>query len=431
MDIKIIPKNLTGKVKVPSSKSLTHRAIIAASLSAGKSKLTNITLSEDIKATIECMKALGATFEIKDEVVEVRGIKIVEKENIKTLELACNESGSTLRFLIPIALSHEGEYLFTGKGRLVKRPQSEYYKMFVTQNIFFEKLSSDDELPLKIVGKLSSGEFQLRGDLSSQFITGLLLALPLLEGDSVIELVTPLESKGYVDLTRDILKKFQIETIPHAHKYYVKGQQKYQKCNLSVEGDYSQAAFWLVAGAISRKSEIIVLNVEPNSLQGDLEIVNILSKIGVLVKYNSNSLAVFSSSFSAFEVDISQIPDLGPILTVLACFAKGKSRIYNGTRLRLKESDRITSMVAELKKMGASIQEIDDEIFVEGKEMLLGECELSCWGDHRVAMALSIAAIRCINPITLKGAECVNKSYINFWREYNRLGGKTYELNLV
>jgi len=425
MDIKITPNTLNGTVKIPASKSLSHRAIIAAALSQEPCVLHNVILSDDIFATLTCMEQLGAQFTFDTTTLHVSKC---EKLKDRTLHFECNESGSTLRFLIPIALTRYGNYHFQGKGRLSKRPQGEYIKIFESQHIEYERLDAPLELPLKIVGALRSGKFFLRGDISSQFITGLLFALPLLEGTSEIHLTTPLESKAYVDLTLDVLNKFSIEVQVTKGVYHIPGGQKFHASSYSVEGDYSQAAFWFVAGCLTKGSGIEILGISNYSKQGDSAIIEILKSCGAELKELEGAVKVSSSEINGFECDLAQIPDLGPILTVLACFAKGKSRLYNGTRLRIKESDRVTSMVTELSKMGAIIQEIGDEIHVEGQECLEGGVTLSSWGDHRVAMALSIAAIRCKKSVVLTGAECVSKSYLKFWDDYKALGGVIDEL---
>ncbi len=417
--ITINPNRLTGKVKVPPSKSFAHRAVISAFLSGVECKVNNLSLSDDILATLSCISALGANTEFDPE----KGVAVISRNDDKLPKkicLDCRESGSTLRFFIPIALCFCQNVEFTGTGRLMKRPLKPYFEMFDKLGIAYKKESDR----LMITGKLTSGEFHLDGSLSSQFLTGLLFALPCLEGDSRIIIEGGLSSKGYIDITLEVLKKYgiKIENTDY-HTFIVKGNQKYKQRNYTVEGDFSQAAFFLVAGALG--CDITCTGLNENSLQGDKKILEIIEAVGAKIekigisKYRSIATPVMHG----ITVDADEIPDLVPILAVLFAFCKGESRIINAGRLRIKESDRLAATCSELKKMGADIEEGDDFLVIRGNQVLSG-AEVSSHNDHRIAMSAAIAACRSEGAVTISGAEkSVKKSYPDFFEVYKKLGG--------
>lgn len=417
MKVRITPSRLVGDVVIPPSKSLSHRAIIAAAMAEGRSRVDNLSFSEDIKATTEAMEGLGARFEVGEDYEIIDGV-----DNLKRVsnEIECRESGSTIRFMIPIAMLADGRVVFKGEGRLVKRPLNIFHKIFDEQGIEYSK--GVDELPLEVNGKLKGGRYRVAGDISSQFITGLLYTLPKLEEDSVIEITTNLESKGYIDLTLDVLASFgiEIENIDY-REFKIKGNQKYKARNYRVEGDYSQVAFWMVAGALG--SDISCLGMRLDSLQGDRAIHSILKSMGIEL-IEKDTIKAKAGNSNGAVIDLSQCPDLGPIVTVVAALSKGETRIVNASRLRIKESDRITAMRTELNKLGAKIEETEDGMIIQGVDEFLGGVEVDAWNDHRIAMALAMAATRCKKAITLSGAESVKKSYPHFWQEYSRVGGK-------
>lgn len=420
--IKINPSNLHGTIKIPASKSLCHRAIIAAGLSDGKSVIDNIVLSEDISATCSAMTNLGADILMKKDSLTLNGTKILSP--IKSI-IDCNESGSTLRFLIPIALLTGREMTFIGKGRLGSRPLNPYYSIFKEQNI---KYSSDTGLPLTIEGTLKPGEYKLPGNISSQFITGLMFALPLLNGDSKIVVTTNLESKGYIDLTQSLLKMFSINIENHDYnEFYIKGNQIYKAINYTVEGDFSQAAFWVVAGILGR--EIQCEEITTNSLQGDKVIIDIIKEMGGNVSIQDNKIIARNSKTKGITMDVSNCPDLVPILSVLASVSSGTTIIKNAQRLRIKESDRLKAITKELSKLGADISETSDGLIIHGKANLKGGT-VSSWNDHRIAMALAIASIKCTEPLVIENCDVIKKSYPNFYKDFIMLGGDTYEWSM-
>ncbi len=419
----IKPKLLKGNIVVPSSKSLGHRGIIAAALSRGISRVDNIQLSKDIEATMELMKELGAVVNIEDQNLYIDGRKMFSYE--KKLDLRCRESGSTLRFLIPLALTKDGDYIFHGEGKLISRPLEPYYEIFEEKGIKYSR--EEDGLPLKVSGKLTSGTYRVRGDISSQFITGLLFSLPILEGNSRIQITTKLESKGYIDLTLDILKDFGIEIENNNYKEFnIRGAQKYNSRNYYVEGDYSQGAFFLVAGALG--SSIVCSGLNKDSLQGDKVILDILEAMGCNVEESEEGIKVKPSKTKGIEIDASNCPDLVPILTVLASLSEGETKIVNAKRLRIKECDRLHAITKELNKLGANIIELEDSLIISGVNELKGG-EVDSHNDHRIVMALAIAATRARGNVIINNPSAVEKSYPNFFKDYFKLGGEGDEFN--
>lgn len=414
MNVRIRPTNLQGDVVIPPSKSLSHRAIIAASLACGRSKISNVMYSEDIKATIKGMRALGAKIVEGDDYLLIDGAFPTRKEDT----IDCNESGSTLRFLIPISMLADGDITFVGHNNLVNRPLDIYFDLFNKLGVEYEK--RDTYLPLKIKGKLSNGVFYVPGDVSSQFITGLLFSLPLCEGDSKIVITTNLESKGYVDLTIDILKMAGIEIINNNYQEFeIEGNQEYKPFDYIVEGDYSQSAFFLVADALG--ANINLLNMNPRSYQGDKKIINDMMAFGLDVKFTGTTLSLKGTPSPA-TIDLSLSPDLGPALTVLSALTKGESYLVGAKRLRIKECDRITCMKEEIEKLGGKIDEHPDSMDIYGVDSFKG-ATLSSHNDHRVAMALAMASLKTKGEIVIEGAEAVTKSYPNFWEVFKSLGG--------
>lgn len=419
----IKPKLLKGNIVVPPSKSLGHRGIIAATLSRGISRVDNIQFSKDIEATMDIMKELGAVLNTEDNSLHIDGSNIFSYD--KSLYLKCNESGSTLRFLIPLALTKKGDYVFHGEGKLISRPLDPYYDIFREKGI--EYSTKGEVLPLKVSGKLTSGTYRVRGDISSQFITGLLFSLPLIKGNSKIEITTKLESKGYIDLTLEVLKDFGIEIENNNYKEFnIRGAQRYHSRDYYIEGDYSQGAFFLVAGALG--SPIICSGLNKNSLQGDKVILDILEAMGCSIDESEEGIKVNPSRTKGIEIDASNCPDLVPILTVLASLSEGETRIINAKRLRIKECDRLHAITTELSKLGANIIELEDSLIISGVSELKGG-EVNSHNDHRIVMALAIAATRATEDVIINDPSAVEKSYPNFFKDYFKLGGEFDEFH--
>ena len=413
-DIIVKPSQLNGRVTAPPSKSDVHRAIICAALSRGVCEIAPVSLSNDIKATIGCIRSLGASAQLNGDVLTVDGSDIFKK---KTASLDCGESGSTLRFFVPIAAAGGVETEFIGHGSLVSRPIGLFADILPKANVECE---TSGTLPLKIKGKLKSGTFEVPGNISSQFITGLLFALPLIDGDSKIVLTTPLQSVGYIDMTIACMKKFGVEIEKTDYGWFVKGNQKYTPRNYQTDGDWSQAAFFLAAGAIS--GDITVGGVDINSTQGDKEIVSLLKKFGADIEIGDNSVRVKKSDMKAIDIDARQIPDLVPILSVIAALASGTTTIHSAERLRIKESDRLKTTANMLKSIGGKVEEKPDGLVILGSEgFKSGTVDGS--NDHRIVMSASVAALACEGDVKITDKESINKSFPNYFEEYKRLGG--------
>lgn len=410
----ITPAKLSGSLKIPPSKSYAHRALISAALADGISTIDNIVHSEDIDATIAGLTALGAEFKFMNDSVTVRGINTSPKK----AKIDCRESGSTLRFLLPIAAALGTSCEFFGKGKLPSRPLRTYIDCFSDKSV---SIQPESGMPFLLSGKLIPGQFSLSGNISSQFVTGLLFALPLLEGDSQIRLTTPLESADYVNMTLEILHLAGIEIICKENGYDIKGNQKYRPFTYSVEADYSQAAFFLTAAAVG--SQISCKGLNPNSLQGDKQILNILSQVGAEVTVSGDVVTVSHRQLLPFVVDAKDIPDIVPILSVLAAHCSGESQIINIERLKHKESDRIQTTAMLLQSLGATVTAYDDRLVIQGGKHLRGGTTDS-FGDHRIAMSAAIAAAGADSDVTILHAEAVNKSYPMFFEDYNQLGGR-------
>lgn len=417
MKIKIYPSKCSGEIKIPSSKSMGHRAIICASLANGKSIISNLDYSDDILATIDGMRKLGANIQCEKDRLIVEGI-----ENFYSLKdniIDCNESGSTLRFFIPI-FSLTGEKIsFTGKNRLLKRPQKIYEEIFKEQNLYYFQ----DEDKIEIEGKIKAKEYFIDGNISSQFISGLLFTLPLLEESSIININPPFESASYIDLTMEVLKEFGI-TINKVTplRFEIQGGQKYRVKDYKVEGDFSQLAFFAVLGTLN--NDLKCTGVKHNSKQGDKAIIDILKKNGVKIEEIEEGYLIHKGKIKDCEIDLGDCPDLGPILNVLAMYGEGEFKIFNAGRLRLKESDRISAMEEELKKLGVEIKTTEDEIKILGKRNYLGDVEVFGHKDHRIVMSLAIAGTMLEKPIIIDGAEAVEKSYPKFFQDLESLNIK-------
>ncbi len=411
MKIKITPSKLSGDINAPSSKSYSHRMIIAASLCNGTSIISNINPSEDIDATCECMTALGAVISSVGSTYTVTGIETPSSSAV----LNCRESGSTLRFLIPVAAVLGCSSEFYGSAKLPTRPITPYKQEMSLKGITFTH--TEGVMPFSIEGKLSGGVYSLAGDISSQFITGLLFALPLCNENSSIKLTSKLESKPYADMTVAALKLFGIfidETIGEDGLlvYNIKGNQKYMPCNCTVEGDFSQAAFFYTANSLG--ANICLHNLYEKSVQGDKKILEILKEIG----YNEKCIGVLKP----FNVDVSNIPDLVPTLTVLGCFTSGVSRIYNAARLKIKESDRLTAIADALNNIGGNVVAGDDFLEIHPISHFTGGNVEGC-NDHRIVMASAIASVKSLGDIIISDAEAVSKSYPDFWKDFASIGG--------
>ncbi len=403
MNLAIYPTKLKGAITPPPSKSQAHRAIISAALADGDSLILNLQMSQDIHATLNCMRALGA------DAVEhggvITGANACPGRFDSLPELDCCESGSTLRFLIPIALVVAGGGIFSGRGRLMERPQKPYEELFAERGIRFERKNGK----IEVEGTLKPGLFRIAGNVSSQFITGLLFALPLLDGDSDIELTTHLESAGYIESTIVAQKLFGVDIQPTETGWHIPGNQKYHpaKTPVMIDADYSNAAFYIIANGLG--NEIDIMDLNPNTCQGDKIIEQqeaMLDRPGEVI------------------IDVRQCPDLVPAIAGRAALRDGQvTRIINAARLRIKESDRLDTVSTELNKLGAKVEQLPDALVITGVKELHGGV-VDSHNDHRIAMMLAMVASRATDRVVLRDAGSVAKSHPGFWEHYFRLGGQ-------
>lgn len=385
---------LKGEVFIPPSKSAAHRALVCSFL-AGEGTVEPIINSNDMKAMEQVIGALKNNSDVAD----------------------CIESGNTLRFMIPVAAALGKTVTFIGSGRLPERPIGDYLRLLPEHNV---KCTSDGKLPLKIEGQLTSGVYEIAGNISSQYITGLLLALPILDGDSEIVLTTKLQSKPYVDMTIKVMADYGVVVEERENGYFIKGNQSYKKRDYTVESDWSQAAFFLVGGALN--GDVILKGLDMNSTQGDKEIVSILKQFGADIEVKSDYIRAKKSVLKGIEIDVTDIPDTVPALAVAAAFAKGTTVIKGGERLRLKESDRIESVVSNLKRLGVDVEEKPDGMIITGGGVK--GALLEGYNDHRIPMAFSMAALCAQGNTVITDANSINKTYPSFFKDYNSLGGK-------
>lgn len=393
--VKIKNSILNGSVVIPPSKSAAHRALLCSFL-AGGGTVSPIINSKDMQAMQQAISAL--------------------QNNEKVVD--CIESGNTLRFVIPVAAALGKSVTFVGSGRLPERPLKTFLELLPKHNI---KCTSDGKLPLSIEGKLTSGRYEIAGNISSQYISGLLFALPLLDGDSEIVLTTKLESKPYIDLTIKVMRDFGVEIKETENGYFVKGNQQYKIRDYIVESDWSQAAFFLVGGAIG--NEVVLKGLDMHSVQGDKAIVELLKKFGADIEIKENEIISRKAELKGIKIDVSDIPDTVPALAVAAAYAKGKTEIVGGERLRFKESDRIESVVSNLKRLGADVTETADGMIINGGRELKG-AELLGYNDHRIVMAFSMAALFANGETVITEANSIDKTYPSFFEDYNRIGGQ-------
>ncbi len=404
MNAIIEPGALKGCVEAPPSKSHVHRLLIAAALCPGQETAIRCAGdNEDISATARCLSALNAEIRRDGDGFAVRRGKPLSAPVKRTMD--CGESGSTLRFLLPLCAARpyapDHPAVLTGRGRLPGRPNAPLLKALRDHGAAIE----GDLLPLTVFGGLQPGDFLLPGDVSSQYFTGLLFALPLLPGGSTLKFSPPLESRPYVDLTLAVLEQFGVRAEAVENGWAIPGNQRYlSPGRAAAEGDWSAAAFWLGAEALG--NEVTVNGLNDSSRQGDKAVKTMLSRIGG-------------------AMDVADTPDLMPILSAVAAATPGReTRILGGARLRLKESDRIAAMAETIRALGGQAEETADGLIIRGAALRGGTVDGR--GDHRIVMSAAIAATACRGPVTILGAEAVNKSYPGFWRDFEALGGKVH-----
>lgn len=400
-------------ISLPSSKSLSHRALITAALATGVSKIDGVAISKDIEATMRAMSALGASFTVNGNTITVKGAgSLLKSDGV----VDCGESGSTLRFLIPLFALLEKETVFTGHGKLMERPQSVYEELFEKQGLQFEK----DGSFLKVKGPLHGGYFSLPGDVSSQFFSGLLFALPLCKEDSVIEILAPFESSSYVNLTIEALRKAGVQATLKDDILHIPGNQTYHSFETTVEGDDSQMAFYAEM-ALIHQAEVEVGNVSHDSMQGDHIIIDFACQSGAKVIETEKGYLFAGGHGKAITADLSNCPDLGPALFALATQLEGTSVFTGCGRLRIKESDRIACMEEELRKLGCDISSKGDQVTVKGKTELNRNVILHGHNDHRIVMALAVLA-SISDGCIIEDGQAVSKSYPHFFDDFRACG---------
>ena len=410
------PARIGGTVSAPPSKSMAHRAVLCSALAKGTSHIENLEFSKDISATLAAAGQLCARVESGPTDVLVEGLG-----HFRPVfgPVDCCESGSTLRFLIPLASLTGQSITFVGRGRLMERPQSVYETLYRKQNLHFEQANGQ----LTVAGSLRSGEYTLAGNVSSQFISGLLFALPLLAGDSTLHLIPPVESRSYIEMTRAAQAAFGVTS----HwlddtTLCIPGGQQYHPCDYIVEGDYSQAAFLAVLGAV--KGGITLTGLAAETLQGDAAILDILRRCGAKFTQTEAGLVFEQAPLHGVDIDLADCPDLGPVLMVLGLLCEGTTVIRNAERLRIKESDRIAAMEAELRACGGVLSSEGGTIMVQGCKPRLHapEAPLSGHNDHRVVMSLTVLALAADIPLAINEAEAVQKSWPHFFDALKPLG---------
>ncbi len=400
MNVIITPAKLAGTVRVPASKSAAHRLLIAAALADGPTAVRVSALNRDIEATLNCLAVLGAGIERDGDVI---GVSPIAANHAANADLDCGESGSTLRFLLPVACALGGDVRVVGHGRLPLRPNAPLTDALRAHGARIDS----DLLPMRLRGPISGGRWTLPGDVSSQYITGLLFALPLLDEDSAIALTTPLQSASYVTMTLEALRCFGITVEPTGGGWQIPGRQRYRTPGtVEAEGDWSAAAFWHAANALG--ADICMEGLDPDSSQGDRAVLRLLGQA---------------------RIDAEGVPDLVPALAVAAASLPQVTQITGAARLRLKESDRLATTAAMLEALGHRVKITGDGLVVEGGAP--GPCDAEIRtvdgaNDHRIVMAAVVAAATADRPVRILGAGAVEKSYPDFFRDYASLGGQIH-----
>ena len=416
---------LRGRVNIPPSKSAAHRAMLCAALAEGRSVLSHIELSNDMKATINAITALGANVRLSGHTLTVDGIgtRFGDASNAP-VDVNCIESGSTLRFIIPIACAAGINGRFIGEGTLVTRPIGLYNELLPKAGV---QCRSDGGLPLVCNGRLQSGHYEMPGDISSQFITGMLIALPLCDGDSSILLTTPLQSSAYVDMTISCMADFGVKVERTEKGWLIPGGQKYSSRNYTVEGDWSHAGFFLAAGALG--SELTLCGLRLDSVQGDKVAIELFRGFGADILIGDGVIKVGGGQRHAQHINAEQIPDLVPCLAVCAALCEGITVIDHAERLRIKESDRLTSTAAMINALGGNARVTDDGLIIEGVKRFTGGA-VDGFRDHRIVMSAAIGALCAEGDVMISTPYSVNKSYPSFFEVYNSLGGKANVIDM-
>jgi 3-phosphoshikimate 1-carboxyvinyltransferase len=431
INMRIIPSLLRGTIPAIASKSMAHRLLIMAALCPGTTDINCNTTSQDIDATVGCLEALGARIaytRLGFRVNPLPGTPATDNRRMArtNAHLDCGESGSTLRFMLPVVAALGRGATLDGRGRLVSRPLSPLYEELVSHGV---TLSARGALPLTVAGQLLPGRFTIPGNVSSQFVSGLLMAAPLLCSPTEIVVTEPVESRSYIGLTIRALEEFGInvdvshETMdgsPSTVFSVSPARGAVSPGEVTVEGDWSNSAFWLASGAIS--GSVGVTGLDPASAQGDRAILACLAALGARVSRSGSMASATHDKLVGRTIDVRDIPDLVPPIAAVAANAEGMTVIANAGRLRLKESDRLATVSAVLAAMGADVHAENDSLVIHGHSPLSGGV-VDAANDHRIAMMAAIAGANATGPTTIRGAECVAKSYPRFFEDFRALGG--------
>ena len=415
MNVKITKGKLFGEIDSICSKSQAHRYLIAAALSDKVTTIKCKDLSADIKATAGCLNSIGAKITYTDDTYIVVPISKVPE----TATIDCGESGSTLRFMLPIVCGLGIKTTIKMSGKLPERPLTPMWEELIKNGCFLTQINDI----IKTEGKLKSGEYNIQGNISSQFITGLLLALPLVSGENKINIISKLESVDYVKMTEKVLENFNVAFSFSDNGYIIKADSFYKSPEkVIIEGDWSNIAFWLTAGVLSN-SKIVCKGLYLDSPQGDKRICDIVKAFGGDIEITDNTVTVKGSKTKGIEIDCMDIPDLVPAIAPISAVSEGTTIFKNAGRLRIKESDRLFTVCDTLSKLGADIKETDDGLIVNGKPELYGGT-VNSYNDHRIAMMCSVISAKCKNPVIIEDANAVNKSYPEFFEDFKKLGGE-------
>ncbi|MDO4484313.1 MAG: 3-phosphoshikimate 1-carboxyvinyltransferase [Clostridia bacterium] len=418
--MKFFPGHLSGLTAAPASKSESHRKMICAGLTAGTTTLTGFMDSEDMAATIRCLKALGTEVSIQGDAITLTGSG---QRRVGTPYMDCGESGSTLRFLVPIAMTMANGGVFQMHGRLGQRPMDVYRDLFVPRGASWWMGSGPDgAAELHVQGRLNAGNYVLPGNVSSQFVSGLLFSLPMLSGDSRLQVKPPVESSAYIDMTVKALLESGITLQEEGpYTWVIPGNQRYHAVSGPLTGDYSQGAVYLCAAALG--NDVKVTGLEKDTVQGDRAVIDCLQKLGAVVTEDESGIAVKAEQLHGATLDMSGCPDIAPIVALTCQLAGGTSRLTGCGRLKLKECDRLEGTVTILNQLGGCARVEGDTLVVEGVDKLKGGVVIDAMNDHRMVMLASIAALRCDEPIVIQGVEALHKSWPAYLDTYKQLGG--------
>jgi len=414
MRVTIFPSSIKGTIAAIPSKSFAHRQLICAALSKDSTEILCRVISEDVKTTMNCLETLGADIKYKENTIFVNGIKSLPKKAL----LDCGESGSTYRFMVPLAAALGVEANFLLKGRLAERPMTTLWNTLEDHGIKIDGKGSRQTI---LNGSLSSGLFKIEGNVSSQFISGLLMSLPFTAGENIVDVMGEIESESYIKITLEVLEDFGIDIKREEGRFIIRDKQSYiSPGSIVTEGDWSNSSFWF-CGAAASGTELTCLGLNSASSQGDRRVIDILTKMGCIIEEKEGAFTLRPHKLNAASVDAMDIPDLIPALALAACSAEGSSEIFNAHRLRMKESDRLFSISDTLSRLGADIYIEANSMHINGKKRLTGGVVHS-HGDHRIVMMAAMSSLISSNAVVIEGAEAVNKSYPGFFEDLASLG---------